>query len=366
MDRLQSAVPRFQDLTREEAFAVEARVLQRMLPLLLLDPNADKQKAFCYFRDYVDLSHLLIEVSIGNIGIPDCKPTASTLHRRLDESRLFQKPSVPAAEAVLVVTDALADLGTIRYFTSFITERDTKNCDVGTLVAQGGATLSKFGMNADVFWNPSALDCDYIFNNREPGIRFVNARFFSRDLWPLDASGEPSLPFALGAVIIKEWEQSISAMGLGGVALTFNNLSKGVHVVASRPRKAEREQAMVNNNVTLNFSNGASFTGPLAVGEHVRLSLEAAMSTDKDDLRAMLEKVVSVGSKLAEAAPEDEAKLQVSEQLSAFVDEAKKEKPNRWTLKSTAQALIDAASTISTLATPVSEAITAVLAATGN
>ena len=115
------------------------------------------------------------------------------------------------------------------------------------------------------------------------------------------------------------------------------------------------------NNVTLNFGNGSTFTGPLAVGENIKISYDAANSTQKDDLRENLEEVVKQVSKLVEAIESDDRKNDISTQLKSFVEEAKKEKPSKWMMDITSKGLLEAANTVAALATPVSVAVKSVL-----
>jgi len=84
----------------------------------------------------------------------------------------------------------------------------------------------------------------------------------------------------------------------------------------------------VVNNVTLNFSNGSSFTGPLTVGKSIEVSYIAAADTKDEQLKEALESLVRWGTKLAEEVSPDKNKNAVSTQLKTMVEESKKDKPD--------------------------------------
>lgn len=127
------------------------------------------------------------------------------------------------------------------------------------------------------------------------------------------------------------------------------------------PRYINEEEKTVVNNVTLNFGDGASFTGPLAVGENIRVSYNAVADIEEQDIRDSLQEVVKQVSDLAQAIELEDLKNDVSEQLKAFVTEAKKEKPSRWMLDISSKGLLEAAKTVASLTDPVSKAVKAVL-----
>ncbi|GJH28157.1 hypothetical protein [Caballeronia novacaledonica] len=118
----------------------------------------------------------------------------------------------------------------------------------------------------------------------------------------------------------------------------------------------------VVNNVTLNFSDGSSFTGPFAVGENVRISYISAGEAENTDVRTALENLVKEVTKLVERLEDDGQKSAASSQLKMLVEEAKKPSPDRWSLDVSSKGLIDAAKTVAELAVPVTTAVKAVLA----
>jgi hypothetical protein len=354
---------RYQDLSREQAFGMEARVLQRMFPLLMLREHSRAAEIRNYFSSFIDLTYLLIDVGLGNKTIQEVRPQGRAFHTALNHSRLFAEKSVPAAEAVMCVTDALGELGLIQYFVNpGLSERDQRNPDLNMLVAQASFTLSRIGMKEEVFQHPAANDCAYVLNHQSETAPFVNPEFFSRDLWPLPGlySPDKGMVPAFEIVIQDEWRNALNELGLTGLVASYDAFLHGVHSVQIRKPSQSREASVINN-VTLNFSNGSSFSGPLAVGQTIKLSYEMAADTKKDDLRTKLEEVVGQVSKLAETIEPEDRKNDVSTQLKTFVEEAKKEKPSKWALNVTSAGLLEAAKTVASLAEPVTASVKAVL-----
>ena len=138
--------------------------------------------------------------------------------------------------------------------------------------------------------------------------------------------------------------------------------STHAHAAESRSMLlTQKGTTMIVNNVTFNFDNGSSFTGPVAVGENIQISYIAATDTKDQHLKQALEKVVLEATHLAAAVSPESRKSDVSTQLKSFVEEAKKEKPSAWMLDVSSKGLIEAASTVASLAAPVTEAVKAVL-----
>lgn len=271
--------------------------------------------------------------------------------------------SKPAADAILCVTDALGDLGLVRYIARpGLSERDRANPDVGMLVAHGAYTLSKMGMVQDVFVHPTRIDAEFVFSHKLETEPFLAPAFFSRELWPLPGLDSPDLamPYAFERVILEDWCESIREFGFSGVVASYNGLLHGMNLV-QKSRVAKLQEKTVINNVTINLGNGSTFTGPISVGENIRVSFGAAASTNEDQLRQQLEAVVGLVSKLAEVMDTVDKKNDVSVQLKSFVEEAKKEKPSKWMLDISSKGLLDAAKTVAEMAAPITTAVKAVL-----
>jgi hypothetical protein len=120
--------PRFQDLSREQAFGLAGRVLQRIAPLLIVKDGATGDEVYTYFSDLLEFTYLLCEIGLGNVSVNDARARGKEFHERFeDKSQLFAEKSVVAAEAIMLVTDALGDLGLIHYsFRPGLLERDKK------------------------------------------------------------------------------------------------------------------------------------------------------------------------------------------------------------------------------------------------
>jgi hypothetical protein len=355
---------RFQDLSREQAFGLEARVLQRLVPLLQPSDDARPTDVATYFNKLFELTYLLAEIGLGNLTLDAARQEGKALHSELNKyGTLISQKSIPAADAILCVTDALGDLGLIRYFARpGLSERDQSNPDVGMLVAQGAHTLSKIGMVEDVFVHPTNIDAEFIFNHKPETEPFLAPAFFSRDLWPLPGlySADQAMPYAFESVLLEGWRDSIREMGFGGVVASYNGFLHGMNLVqANRPMR--HQEKTVINNVTINLGNGSTFTGPVSVGENIRVSYSAAASVAEDQLRHKLGEVVGLVSKLTEAIDSIDGKNDVSVQLKSFVEEAKKEKPSKWMLDISSKGLIEAAKTVAEMAAPVTTAVRAVL-----
>lgn len=355
---------RFQDLSREQAFGLEARVLQRMVPLLQTSKDALPKDVAAYFSCLFDLTHLLADIGLGNQPLDSARQKGRTFHAALNKyGALIAEKSVSAADAILCVTDALGDLGLIRYFPRpGLSERDQANPDVGMLVAQGGQTLSKIGMLQEVFAHPTNVDAQFIFNHKSETEPFLSPAFFSRELWPLPGPYSPdqAIPYAFESVILEGWCESIRAIGLSGIVATYTGYLHGMNLV-QKNRHVQTLENTVINNVTINLGNGATFTGPVSVGENIRVSYGAATSASGDQLRHRLEEVVGLVSKLTETIDSVDKKNDVSVQLKSFVEEAKKDKPSKWMLDISSKGLLEAAKTVAEMAAPVTMAVKAVL-----
>jgi hypothetical protein len=131
--------------------------------------------------------------------------------------------------------------------------------------------------------------------------------------------------------------------------------------VTLNPERLVATAPHVQNNVTINIAPGASFTGPVAVGQTVSLSYTSATTAADDELREQLQGLVLSVGKVIEALQTQPEKSEIAEQLSVFVEQAKKETPSRRLLKVTGDGLIEAAKAVLSLAEPVASAVTAIL-----
>lgn len=133
-------------------------------------------------------------------------------------------------------------------------------------------------------------------------------------------------------------------------------------LAVAKSKSAKMGSKSVVNNVTLNFSNGSNFTGPLVVGENISVSYAAIGTASGAALKLALEKLVKTSSAAIEKIPDPGLKLKASEQLKTLTEQAASPKPSKWLLELSSQGLIDAAKTVASMATPVATAVKAVLA----
>lgn len=135
------------------------------------------------------------------------------------------------------------------------------------------------------------------------------------------------------------------------------------HELAVAHAKEQRFKGKnVTNTVTLNFSNGSRFTGPLVVGENINVSYSKIQNATGSDLRAALEALVKTSSQMIERLPTAEQKLNASEQLKTLTEQASKPQPSKWLLDVSGKGLIDAAKAVAEMSGPVATTVKAVLA----
>ena len=157
------------------------------------------------------------------------------------------------------------------------------------------------------------------------------------------------------ATVSNEKERRADVLA-SNVLSTESKVTETKALISSQPRVKT-----VVNNVTLNFSNGASFTGSLAVGENIKVSYEAASDTPDSELRRQLEEAVKLVTGVIDSLPTEEKKTNAAIQLKTFVEEAKKVNPNKWLLEVSSKGLLEAATAVAALVTPVTAAVKAVL-----
>jgi hypothetical protein len=167
---------------------------------------------------------------------------------------------------------------------------------------------------------------------------------------------------AVDSVILENGCHSFSHSGARGINthsdLLFNRVSyeQLAHIIYLK------EEKMVVNNVNLNFSGGSSVAGSITVGENNRVSYNNGASTREDQLRQKLEEVEALVAQLIERIELADKKIDVSDQLKGFVEEAKKEKPSKWMLDISSKGLIEAAGTVAVMAPKITSAVDAVRA----
>lgn len=356
--------PRLQDLTRHEALAVSARVIQRAAPLIYLKEDK-KDEVEPYFSMLFSFSRLLAELGMGSLSVESAKQQVIKFDSLLGRTDLFIKESMIAAMAISCVSDALADQKVEYLPTPGLAAEDLSNPDTSILVSHTAICLDDRGVSEDFIWHAVGLDCDFIFSRRPATESLVGANFFSRPLWPTPGLfiKDDGVPPAMKYALLPGWTAWLDGLGLSGIKVSFNACLQGMNL----PQKKIRKEAwIVNNNVTITLGAGASWVGPVAAGENIRISYQEAGSTDSTTFREALEEVTVQVAKLTEKLESEDAKIDTSAQLAALVQEAKKEKPSQSMLKMTSNGLLETAKLVASMTGPVTMAVKAVLEHVGH
>lgn len=135
--------------------------------------------------------------------------------------------------------------------------------------------------------------------------------------------------------------------------------------IAINPEKIAAMPPIVQSNVTINLGPGASFSGPLAIGQTIAQTFSSATSTQDEHLRNTLQELVVLVGKVIEKLPA-EKKSEVTEDLSVFVEQAKKKERSDKALKITGEGLVEAAKAVANLAEPVVDSVRTILHLLGN
>lgn len=347
---------RFQDLSREQGCALAARTLQRMMPLLTVRDDGFQSKSIhnlqVYLTSYLEFSFQLAEFALGNVDPERARVSAREYYERLADPDVFEKKSELALDGPLIVADALGETNLFRFYEQpSLPERDRRNPHLFTLVANGAHTLSRIGMLPEIFVDAAEYDCGQLVQN---GSSDVGPKFFNRPLWY-----DP--PYALKHVIIDDWLTKLQQNGLGGLAQSYRSLQDGIHLKGS-----QRSEAAVPTTVTIHLGNGASWIGPLAVGQNIQQTVEAVKEVGQDELAERLNKLVKVASDLIKTLETEQQQLDASAQLKAFVEEAKKPQPSKWMLETSKDGLLKSATAVSSMVGAVAAAIKGVLALVGS
>ncbi|WP_420386598.1 hypothetical protein [Roseivirga sp.] len=349
--------PRYQSLTREQAFGVEARLLQRVFPLFVLKDEVNPADVNEYYLNLFDLTHLLIQVGIGNKSLEEVKERAEELNKYFHLNKIFADKSYLAVEAIYLITDALSQSNRIRYYPlPGLPVHDQVNPDLVMSISTVSHAITKFNLTKETLIEPADLDCYYVLKNCDSD--YLNSEFFARKLWPDNGSptGDTGMPFPFQILILENWKNDLRSLGLTGTVKSYEGLIYGIKVRSERQLENKNSNTVINN-VTINLGDGSTFTGPVSVGENIQVSYNAAASTSEEDLKVKLETLVHNVSGLIEQLPTEKEKSNVSTQLKAFVEESKKESPNEWLIKVSADGLIEAAQKLASFTEPVTSIV---------
>lgn len=114
-------------------------------------------------------------------------------------------------------------------------------------------------------------------------------------------------------------------------------------------------------SVIVNIAPGATFSGPLAVGNKVSQTYQTAKGASDEGLRTQLEQLTKDVAKLIEKTEKDDKKNELAEDLKIFVQQATQETPSKKLLDVTAKGILEAANTMAEISGPIVKAVAAVL-----
>jgi hypothetical protein len=191
-----------------------------------------------YFPNFFNFVHLLCNVALGNASLEDAKEEGRFFDRALNSSKLFEQKSTPMVYAVLLATDALGALESVRYFGNPGSPNDAHNRDAQMMLAQSGDVLSRFGMVAETLHDPAHLDFEAIIKAREGAEPYLTPEFFARRLWPDDEI------FTLGRkgmrpgfeIILDDWIGRLRELRLFGVVASYESCLNGMYLRQARLR----------------------------------------------------------------------------------------------------------------------------------
>jgi|GEM_PF-5485901 len=226
---MQRVKPRYQDLSKPQAFGVEARTVLRLFPLLVLKPGASDLDVRQYYSNLFDLCHLLIDVAVGNKTMVDVQSDAQRLHEYLNDVQLFKGESEIVHQALLLITDALAQLQSVRYIVKpGLDSRDQLHPELGMLMSHSAHALSKMGLEEVVFLEPAYIDCELALSTDQ---HHLSIDFFSRKLWCGESSpGTTGMVYAFEKIILEDWKQALRALNLSGTVVSYESLLNGMKV----------------------------------------------------------------------------------------------------------------------------------------
>ena len=346
----------FHRLSREQAFGLEARIIHRLLPLLKPVDDCRIEDLLQYFENLLGFSHVLSDVSLGNLSATERRSFAHQYSERLSARGLFQSSRSSTADAIHCIIDALGELGTIRYqFTSSPTPLQRNNPDVAAVLNGVGHSLKQIGLQENLLLEPVGADYQYIMEQRASTGIFVSPSFFARPLWFLANRNlkNTGVPTRFLIDVQEPWLDFLDNSGLQSVANGYLNLIEGVQL--NQSKKAE-SGSVTTGSISINLGEGSTFNGPLSIGHSIEASLQSVSDAKTEDLRESLDILVrQVNDLLAEL--ETHKQEDVSSQLQAFVREATNEKPNKRTLMTGAASLLTAAKDFGPIAKSIGEVV---------
>ena len=324
-----------------------------MMPLLVWKKDSRLHDVAQYFESLIEFSYVLRDAGLGNLGEGKWAPLARNFVGRLKARGLFRNGSSAVAAAVPYVVDALGALGTIQYsFRPELSSYYRENPDVDALLGHAGYAMGQLGLGEKLIFEPAAADHEFIMARRSEVGALVDPSFFAEPLWPRSGAHlkHIGVPFAFTVAVQDPWLESLRGAGLDGLVRSYLDLMEGMHV----KQEDSNPRSVTPGSVTITLGKGAVFNGPVAIGQNITASLQIASEAQNDQLRESLDLLVRQMGDILSNMKSESQQDEVSNQLQAFVSEATKENPNKWTLSASAAAFLAVTKQIG----PVTESIT--------
>ncbi|WP_172745794.1 hypothetical protein [Neorhizobium sp. T7_12] len=312
---------------------------------------ADRDGVEAYFKALLSLANYLVGSAIGNQNSKGVEDLAA-LKSVLDDAAFLSERSRISAEAPRLIAIAAGAPGHVEYFHApGLHERDRQNPEITMSVEMAAEALSRIGMTRETFTDPAKADCALILQTRDPHGAALDPAFFRRPLWP------ENTPWAVKNVLVSEWRERMSALGLRGLVHSFDSCQDGLFPTSNKPP----EETRMANHITINLADGSTWNGPVTVGRDIQVAYQAAASSGAMELATALTEVVELSAKALEKVPDGAEKETASSQLKTFVEEAKADKPKRWLLEASSRGLVEILGKVAGTVAPVATAIAAVL-----
>ena len=139
---------RLQDLTREQAYGVQGRLILRLFPLFKFKDEVTSNEIGEFYNKLFDFSHLLFEVALGNQSTDDVIEQAKEYHYFFSNySNKIHSKNRPALEPILLSIDALGQLNLVDFFEKpGLADLDKGLADLDMSIVMAGLAISAFGL----------------------------------------------------------------------------------------------------------------------------------------------------------------------------------------------------------------------------
>ncbi|GGZ72496.1 hypothetical protein [Algibacter mikhailovii] len=354
---------RLQDLTRQQAYGVQGRLILRIFPLYKFKKEVEYNDIELFYDKLFDFTHLLFDVALGNVLIENALEEAKESHEFfMGYSNKIISKNRPTLEPVLLTIDALGQLNLVDFFEKpGLANKDKGLADLDMSIAMAALAISQYGLGDSLIYDSVENDCKFIFDNNKD-VQFLDADFFKQKLWILNESvltEDTGMNFVFEKIILEDWKNGLFEMRLEGIFSSYQNRIYGLNLI--KKNKSNLNSKTVINNVTINLGEGATFTGPVSVGENIKSSFTIASKLETEELKTNLQELIKQVGKLIESIDSQEEKEAVSEQLKTLVEEANKDKPSKWLIEVSSKGILKASKAFVDLVSPISTIVKNVL-----